>query len=192
MVEACARAPVGLLAELTHRCPLQCPYCSNPLELERVNTELTTAEWQDVMRQAAELGILQIHLSGGEPTVTQGSRRHRRGCGQGRPLHQPDHGGRDADPRPPEDAEGPWPRSRPAIDSGRRRSQRREDLRLQGRPRQEARSSASGCANSICRSPSTRRSTATTSKTCRTSSTSPSRWAPDASRSQTSSITPGR
>ena len=66
---ACARAPVGLLAELTHRCPLQCPYCSNPLELERVNTELTTAEWQDVMRQAGELGILQIHLSGGEPTV---------------------------------------------------------------------------------------------------------------------------
>jgi pyrroloquinoline quinone biosynthesis protein E len=67
--EACARAPVGLLAELTHRCPLQCPYCSNPLEMDRVNTELTTAEWQDVMRQAAELGILQIHLSGGEPTV---------------------------------------------------------------------------------------------------------------------------
>jgi pyrroloquinoline quinone biosynthesis protein E len=69
VVAACARAPVGLLAELTHRCPLQCPYCSNPLELDRVNTELTTAEWQDVMRQAAELGILQIHLSGGEPTV---------------------------------------------------------------------------------------------------------------------------
>ena len=66
---ACARAPVGLLAELTHRCPLQCPYCSNPLELERVNTELNTEQWQDVMRQAAELGILQIHLSGGEPTV---------------------------------------------------------------------------------------------------------------------------
>lgn len=66
---ACARAPVGLLCELTHRCPLQCPYCSNPLELERVNTELTTAEWQDLMRQAAELGVLQIHLSGGEPTA---------------------------------------------------------------------------------------------------------------------------
>lgn len=71
VVDACARAPVGLLAELTHRCPLQCPYCSNPLELERVNQELTTAEWQDVMRQAAELGILQIHLSGGEPTLRQ-------------------------------------------------------------------------------------------------------------------------
>jgi len=66
---ACARAPVGLLAELTHRCPLQCPYCSNPLELERANTELTTEEWQSVLRQAAALGILQIHLSGGEPAA---------------------------------------------------------------------------------------------------------------------------
>jgi len=65
----CARAPIGLLAELTHRCPLQCPYCSNPLELERVNQEISTADWQNVMRQAAELGILQIHLSGGEPTA---------------------------------------------------------------------------------------------------------------------------
>src|SRR5215510_7180149 len=63
------RAPIGLLAELTHRCPLQCPYCSNPLELEKVNTELTTEEWQRVMRQAAQLGILQVHLSGGEPTA---------------------------------------------------------------------------------------------------------------------------
>jgi len=67
--EACARAPIGLLAELTHRCPLQCPYCSNPVDLERANTELTTEEWQSVMRQAAALGILQIHLSGGEPTA---------------------------------------------------------------------------------------------------------------------------
>ena len=65
----CARAPIGMLCELTHRCPLQCPYCSNPTELERVNTELTTAEWQDVMRQAGALGVLQIHLSGGEPTA---------------------------------------------------------------------------------------------------------------------------
>ena len=69
IVEACARAPVGLLAELTHRCPLQCPYCSNPLELERVAGELPTQMWLDVLAQAAELGILQLHLSGGEPTV---------------------------------------------------------------------------------------------------------------------------
>ncbi len=67
----CARAPVGLLAELTHRCPLQCPYCSNPLSLERVSNELSTAQWQNVLRQAGELGVLQLHLSGGEPTVRQ-------------------------------------------------------------------------------------------------------------------------
>lgn len=66
---SCARAPVGMLCELTHRCPLQCPYCSNPTDLDRVASELTTAEWQSVMRQAGELGILQVHLSGGEPTV---------------------------------------------------------------------------------------------------------------------------
>jgi PqqA peptide cyclase len=42
---ACTRAPIGLLAELTYRCPLQCPYCSNPLNMERANAELTTAEW---------------------------------------------------------------------------------------------------------------------------------------------------
>ncbi len=66
---SCVRAPMGLLAELTHRCPLQCPYCSNPLEMDRPNTELSTAEWQRVFAEAAGLGILQLHLSGGEPTA---------------------------------------------------------------------------------------------------------------------------
>jgi pyrroloquinoline quinone biosynthesis protein E len=61
--------PAGLLAELTHRCPLQCPYCSNPLEMERVNGELSADEWGEVFRQAAGMGALQLHLSGGEPTV---------------------------------------------------------------------------------------------------------------------------
>ncbi len=65
----CATAPMGLLAELTHRCPLQCPYCSNPLELERSSGELSTQDWVRVFKQAGELGILQTHLSGGEPTV---------------------------------------------------------------------------------------------------------------------------
>jgi pyrroloquinoline quinone biosynthesis protein E len=62
-------APVGLLAELSHRCPLQCPYCSNPLALESVAGELPTEVWIDVLAQAATLGVLQLHLSGGEPTV---------------------------------------------------------------------------------------------------------------------------
>jgi PqqA peptide cyclase len=62
-------APVGLLAELTHRCPLQCVYCSNPLQLEAPATELSTADWKSTFSQAADLGVLQLHLSGGEPTV---------------------------------------------------------------------------------------------------------------------------
>ncbi len=61
--------PLAILAELTHRCPLQCPYCSNPVELERQRGELDTATWQRVIKEAAELGVLQIHFSGGEPTV---------------------------------------------------------------------------------------------------------------------------
>ena len=62
-------APVALLAELTHRCPMRCLYCSNPLELERSASELDTATWIDVIDQAAQIGVLQIHFSGGEPTV---------------------------------------------------------------------------------------------------------------------------
>ncbi len=61
--------PLAVLAELTHRCPLQCPYCSNPLELEASSKEMTTAEWCKVMDELAEIGVLQIHFSGGEPTV---------------------------------------------------------------------------------------------------------------------------
>lgn len=59
--------PIAMLAELTHRCPLSCPYCSNPLELTKGAAELSTADWSDVFRQAADLGVLQLHLSGGEP-----------------------------------------------------------------------------------------------------------------------------
>jgi pyrroloquinoline quinone biosynthesis protein E len=62
-------APIGLLAELTHRCPLKCPYCSNPLELERRAGELDTDAWKRVLSEAAALGVLQVHLSGGEPTA---------------------------------------------------------------------------------------------------------------------------
>lgn len=62
-------APLALLAELTHRCPLQCPYCSNPVELERAAGELDTATWCGVLEEAATLGVLQVHFSGGEPTV---------------------------------------------------------------------------------------------------------------------------
>jgi PqqA peptide cyclase len=59
--------PFGLLAELTYACPLQCPYCSNPLAMDGYRQELTTAEWLRVLAEARELGVLQLHLSGGEP-----------------------------------------------------------------------------------------------------------------------------
>jgi pyrroloquinoline quinone biosynthesis protein E len=62
-------APVGLLAELTHRCPVQCPYCSNPVSLEHAANELDTATWHRVFHEAAGLGVLQVHLSGGEPAA---------------------------------------------------------------------------------------------------------------------------
>jgi pyrroloquinoline quinone biosynthesis protein E len=64
-----ADPPLALLAELTHRCPLRCPYCSNPLDLARASAELDTASWKRVFSEAAELGVLQVHFSGGEPLV---------------------------------------------------------------------------------------------------------------------------
>lgn len=63
--------PLWLLAELTYRCPLQCPYCSNPLDFARHKDELTTAQWIEVFRQARELGAAQLGFSGGEPLVRQ-------------------------------------------------------------------------------------------------------------------------
>ena len=62
-----ALMPTGLLAELTHRCPLACPYCSNPLELTKAGRELPASAWARVFQEAADLGVLQLHLSGGEP-----------------------------------------------------------------------------------------------------------------------------
>lgn len=61
--------PIGMLAELTHRCPLQCAYCSNPVELLKANREMDTDGWISLFEQAADLGVLQVHLSGGEPTL---------------------------------------------------------------------------------------------------------------------------
>src|SRR2546423_7327587 len=60
-------APLGMLAELTHACPLHCAYCSNPLALVARTDELSTAEWLRVFAEAAALGVAQVHLSGGEP-----------------------------------------------------------------------------------------------------------------------------
>ncbi len=63
------KPPLWLLAELTYRCPLQCPYCSNPLDFAKQEQELTTEQWITVFEQAREMGAVQIGFSGGEPLV---------------------------------------------------------------------------------------------------------------------------
>ena len=61
--------PFSLLAELTHRCPLHCPYCSNPLKMAAETMELTTQDWCRVLSEAADLGVVEVHFSGGEPLL---------------------------------------------------------------------------------------------------------------------------
>jgi hypothetical protein len=69
VASAAVDRPFGLLAELTYGCPLYCPYCSNPLELAAYRDELATQEWLRVLAEARDLGVLQLHLSGGEPLL---------------------------------------------------------------------------------------------------------------------------
>jgi PqqA peptide cyclase len=68
MIEEVPR-PYGLLAELTYQCPLHCSYCSNPVQMPVAGTELETLEWQRVIEEAAGLGVLHVHFSGGEPLL---------------------------------------------------------------------------------------------------------------------------
>ena len=59
--------PLALIAEVTHRCPLHCVYCSNPMQLAATQSELSTAEWTSVFQQSGKLGMLHAHFTGGEP-----------------------------------------------------------------------------------------------------------------------------
>ena len=61
--------PYAMLCELTHRCPLSCPYCSNPVQLELKSNEIGTDLWKKALTDAVKIGILQAHFSGGEPTA---------------------------------------------------------------------------------------------------------------------------
>ncbi|SFR59458.1 pyrroloquinoline quinone biosynthesis protein E [Marinobacter daqiaonensis] len=63
--------PLWLLAEVTYRCPLQCPYCSNPLDFAQSDQELSTEQWVSVLRQGRAMGAAQLGFSGGEPLVRQ-------------------------------------------------------------------------------------------------------------------------
>ncbi len=61
--------PLALIAEVTHRCPLHCVYCSNPVQLVATKAELSTEEWIRVFQEASRLGVLHLHLTGGEPAA---------------------------------------------------------------------------------------------------------------------------
>jgi len=63
--------PLSLIAEITHRCPLHCVYCSNPLEMQARQIELPTETWAQVFASASELGVMQLHLTGGEPLARE-------------------------------------------------------------------------------------------------------------------------
>ena len=78
-----APRPYTLVAELSYRCPLRCLYCSNPLEFHAMQDELSTEQWCQTFSDAADLGVVQVHLSGGEPLVRKDIPaliRHARTC----------------------------------------------------------------------------------------------------------------
>ena len=62
---------LAIIAELTHRCPLHCAYCSNPLQMAASTSELSTRDWEAVFEQAAKLGAVHVHLTGGEPLARE-------------------------------------------------------------------------------------------------------------------------
>lgn len=69
LTRSMVRPPYSLLAEMTHRCPLHCPYCSNPLEMVQKASELSTGEWFRILTEAADMGVVEVHFSGGEPLL---------------------------------------------------------------------------------------------------------------------------
>ena len=76
--------PRWLLAELTYACPLQCPYCSNPIDYAKYQSELSTEDWKRVLTQARKMGAVQLGFSGGEPLTRKDLAelvKHARGLG---------------------------------------------------------------------------------------------------------------
>ena len=131
--------PLAVLAELTHRCPLQCPYCSNPVELDRAGSELTTEEWKKVLDRARRNRRAADPFLRRRADRAQGSRRAGPARQRCRAVFQPHHLGRAADPR--EACGAGRCRAVPCADqlSGQRARGRRPRRRLQGCARQEDR-----------------------------------------------------
>ena len=83
--------PLGLVAELTHRCPLRCPYCSNPTVYPAASRELDAVEWRRVFEEASALGVLHALLTGGESSLRRGSGVAGLLRARVRALYEPDH-----------------------------------------------------------------------------------------------------
>ena len=82
-----APRPLSLLAEITYRCNLQCAYCYNPLDLSSYRDELGADDWVRVIGEASSLGVLQVHFSGGEPTLRAGDLVRMVGAARSRGLY---------------------------------------------------------------------------------------------------------
>ena len=184
-----ADRPTTLLAELTHRCPLHCPYCSNPLELIRAEAELATDDWKRVFTQARELGVLQLGLSGGEPLSRKDLEElaaHARGglyttlVTSGPRPHS----------RPRRAAAGGRARAHPDLDPGRRSRGRGADRRRAARS-SRSRPRRRSCGSWASPSRSTSCSTGPTSTASARSSTWPPSSAPTGSSWPTPSTTGG-
>ncbi len=192
MRHAAYPAPVGLLAELTHRCPLQCPYCSNPLALEKVGGELPPKSGSMSSRRPPTSACSScISPAASRPCGATWSRSSSRRAKVGLYTNLITAAVLAHARAPRETGEG-RPRPRADFHPGHRRRERRPHRSLQERAREEARKPPAGCAISTCRSPSTPRSIARTSTACPRSSISPSALARSGSRWRTSSTTAGR
>ena len=126
--------PAGLLAELTHRCPLQCPYCSNPLEMERAAAEIERRGLGRRVPSGRRDGRAAIASLRRRADRAARPAENSRACRRGGALHQPDHRRRAADARALSTAGRHRPRPCPGLGPGRRARECRPHLRLQGRP----------------------------------------------------------
>ena len=184
-------SPFGLLAELTYRCPLACAYCSNPLNMADYTDELTTAEWRRVLTEAAELGVLQCHLSGGEPLLRRDLVELVRGRERAGPLHQPGDQRARALAAAGRAAAGRRPRPRAGQHPGRRAGRVRPDRRARRRSSARSRPMARGQGAGLAAHRERRAAPAEHRPRSPTCSRWPRRWAPTGSSWPTPSTTAG-
>ena len=184
--------PYTLVAELSYRCPLHCPYCSNPVDIggERYRAELETEHWTRVFGEARALGVLQLALTGGEPMVRRDLDELVAAGARGRPVLDARDRGHAPDARARRAPQGGGARPRPGLDPEPRSARRTTGSPASGRSRRRSRPRARR-ASWGSRSRSTASCTARTSTGSRRSSRSPRSSTRSGSSSRTRSTTGG-